>query len=440
MNVRIFITIVAMLLANVTFANDIFKSSSLRYSGTYREIPRDYFGIHFHRLVLSPGEKAIQTVWPPFNFGMVRLWDSRTRWADIEPQRGNWQFSRTDYYVNEATERNVKVLYTLGSTPRWASARPDEPCSYGMGCAAEPSSFEYWRQYVQTVVRRYRGRICCYELWNEPDFSGPPKDPSRSGGFYTGSASQMVEMARIASQVIREEDPNAMLLSPGFVNGINNRLEPFLAAGGQNYIQGVAYHFYVGNDESRLLRDIKTIRSLMTKYGVGNLPLWNTETGIEVYEPGEPLPPSYKVRITREEGAALMTRQIVLGAFAGLDHYSYYTWDNDKSGMVDRAGNFRPARDSMLLIQRWLLGAKLSYCEIDTARFTLCWGEKDSNPFAIIWTASHSDKLELPVPDGLVVTSRQEAVPRWISAEKAQLANNKMVATANPAFYQFLRK
>ena len=402
-------------------------------------VDRDFFGIHFHRLQLLPNELAVPTVWPPFDFGILRLWDSRTRWADIEPAQGDWRFDRLDYYVNEALARNVKVLYTLGSTPKWASARPDEPCSYyPNGCSAEPLSLEYWRVYVRVMARRYRGKICCYEVWNEPDFSGPPKPP-KHWGFYTGSVADMVEMTRIARQILREEDPNAILFSPAFVNGPLNRLDKFLAAGGRDHVQGIAYHFYAWNDESRMLREIEAVRTVLEKHGLTHLPLWSTEAGVEVYEPNEQLPPGIKTRITREEAAAMMVRQIVLAAFARLDKYFYFAWDSDQSGMVDRAGRPHPSRDAMLLTLRWLRGARLDRCEIQGGRPTLCWGEKDGKPFAIVWNPVGSDTLELPVPKGLRIVGRQFAVPRWIAAMQDTVGIDIMSATPNPALYTFER-
>ncbi len=413
------------------------KKLTPNQSGT---LGAEYFGIHFHRLQLSPGEQAIPTVWPPLKFGYLRLWDSRTRWADIQPAADVWHFGRLDHYVNEANARGVKVLYTLGSTPRWASARPDEPCSYyPYGCSAEPRSMEDWREYVRVVARRYRGKICCYEVWNEPDFSGPPEDPNKKGGFYTGSVADMVEMTRIARQVLRKEDPDAILFSPAIVNGPLNRLDKFLAAGGREYIQGIAYHFYAWNDENRMLREIDAVRAVMRKHGVAHLPLWSTEAGVEVYELNKPLPPGIKTRINREEAAAMMVRQIVLAAFSGLDKYFYYAWDNDISGMVDRAGNQHPSRDAMLLLQRWLLGAKLDRCEIQDRRPTLCWGEKDAKPFAIVWNPTSPDFVEVPVPKELRITGRQVAVPRWIAATQGAVGADSMLATPNPAFYTFER-
>lgn len=210
---------------------------------------------------------------------------------------------------------------------------------------------------MRVVARRYRGKICCYEVWNDPDFSGPPKDPKKRGGFYTGSVADTVEMARIARQ--------------------------------------------------------------------------------EVYAPSEPLPPGNKSRITREEAAAMTVRQIVLAAFAGLEKYFYYSWDGEIQGMVDAAGRPYPSRDAIVL-QRWLLGARLDHWMIQDGRPTLCSGEKDANPFTIVWNPTTAALIEVPVPKGLCITGRQVAVPRWIGATQVAADIGNMLATP-PAFYKFER-
>jgi hypothetical protein len=229
-----------------------------------------------------------------------------------------------------------------------------------------------------------------------------------------------------------------MLLTPGFVNG-PDRLDLFLSAGGGKHVQGIAYHFYAWNDENRMLREIEAVRALMQKHGLQGLPLWSTETGVEVHEPNNFLKRAFESRITREEAAAMMVRQIVLNAFAGIGKYFYYAWDNEFSGMVDRAGRFHPSRDAMLLAQRWLLGAKPDRCDIEDGRPTVCWGEKDAKPFAIVWNPKNSGSVDVPLPKGLRIASRQAAVPRWIAATQDAAGAEKMLATPNPAFYTFER-
>ena len=109
-----------------------------------------------------------------------------------------------DYLVGEAQKRGVKVTYTLGMTPQWAAARPNDWSVYGSGSSSEPQNMEDWRNYVRTVATRYKGKIHHYELWNEADYHG----------FYTGSVDTMVELAKQAYKIIKEIDPNAIVLTP----------------------------------------------------------------------------------------------------------------------------------------------------------------------------------------------------------------------------------
>lgn len=361
-----------------------------------------YFGTHFHRLVLNPGEKNLLTHWPASGIGAVRLWDSGTLWSEIAVQPGQWKFDRIDTYVEQATAHNAAVLYVLGGTPRWASARRDEKCPYGLGCAAEPVRMAHWEEYVRRVVQRYRGRIKAYELWNEPNFSDIPRDRNASG-FYTGSVAQMVEMARIARKVLDENDPDAVLSTPGFVNG-SDRLELFLEAGGKQYIQAVAYHFYSGNSEA-FARQLVEVRAIMERQGIEKLPLWNTETGVEVNLPGTPEPAGTKP-LTFHEAASRFAQFLVLGSAAGLEHFYHYAWDNPRSGMLTQSGERLPNQDSYEKVQAWLLGAKMQGCKKVSPHAVLCAGERAGSRFAIAWADSVGPYF-LPAPSGWAATSME---------------------------------
>jgi hypothetical protein len=340
-----------------------------------------YFGTHFHRLVLNPGEKNLQTIWPKSTVGAVRLWDSGTLWSEIAIQPGQWKYDRIDAYVEQATKHHADILYTLGGTPRWASARPEEKCPYGMGCAAEPVKMAHWEEYVRRVVQRYRGRIKAYELWNEPKFSDIPRDRN-SAGFYTGSIASMVEMARIARKVLDENDPAALLSTPGFVNG-PDRLELFLAAGGKKYVQAISYHLYAA-DSDRFVSQIIEVRNIMKRQGLENLPLWNTETGVEVKPPGSFIPADAQA-LTYIEAADQFAQFLVLGAAAGVEHFYHYAWDNERSGMMNRLGEALPNQFAFDKVQAWLLDAKMLGCKKILPHAVMCVGERAGANFAIAW-------------------------------------------------------
>lgn len=386
----IFVLSIFLLLTHFAVA-DIFNDASVVSD---KAIIPTYFGIHFGSKIM-PGQTTLRAQWPPFSFGTVRLWDTYTRWGDVTPRAGEWNFDRIDAYLALAQPRHAEVLYTLGSTPRWASARPDEPCSYGKGCSAEPVTMAHWEEYVRRLAQRYRGQIYAYELWNEPNFSDNFPASVQSSGFYSGSLAQMIEMARIARKVLDEVDPKALLSSPGIVNA-PILLNQFLAAGGKQYIQAVSYHFYSGNAE-HFARQVFEVRSIMKRHGVGHLPLWNTETGVEIQADGFPL--SGIATRTHEEAAARMAQMLILGAATGIERFYYYAWENTRSGLVTETGQHLPGYEAMEKIQKWLLGARLNGCASFETGAVRCDGVRAGQFFIVAW-ADRAQERALVLPAG----------------------------------------
>ena len=376
-----------------------------------RVITPAYFGVHFHRLAVRPHDKAVPTEWPDLQFGTVRVWDSGSAWFNVAQRPGEWNFAVLDAYVDTARARKATVLYTFGLTPRWASARRDEQCSYGQGCAAEPVRIAHWEEYVRRVAQRYGNRIFAYELWNEPKFSDIPRDRG-ARAFYSGSVDMMVELARVARKTLDEAAPEAALCTPGFVNG-PDRLDMFLAAGGKNYVQAVCYHFYSLNSE-HFLRQILEVRAVMKRHGLEHLPLWNTETGAEIHAVSEPS--KGIVARTREQAIVQLSQWLILGAAAGLDRFDYYAWDNYNSGVVSRSGVRLFGYEEIRRVQTWLIGARLSGCA-SMDGVIACQGEREEKRFMLAWSEK-SGKRTVNAPRGWRI-SRVEPLygePPWSSS------------------------
>ena len=388
-------------------------------------VSKAYFGAHFHRLLppagAAPGRADIATEWVDGAVGSLRLWDSGTRWGDVAPSAGAWAFERMDGYVASAESRGASVLYTLGSTPRWASARPDEPGPYGPGCAAEPLRLAHWEEYVSRVAQRYRGRIQAYELWNEPHFSDHALDRQHPG-FFSGSVAQMVELARSARRVLDHVDPAALLTTPGFVNG-PHRLELFLRGGGAELVQVVAYHFYAA-DALQFTQQVAAVRSVMGQRGVAHLPLWNTECGVETYGDSDPLPTGVKERLTEAGAAAKMAQFLILGAALDLQRFFYYAWDNDRSGMVDRQGVRRPRFEAMLRVQQWLSGVRSFGIEAGDRTAASIAGARGAERFVFAWSDT-ARTGRISIPPGWTMSSCESllvgVLPAWpVSARDAR--------------------
>lgn len=382
-----------------------------------RVVDARYFATHLHRLVAVAEPQARATPWPGGQIGALRLWDSSTRWADLEPSRGAFAFDRLDAYVAEAQSQGASLLMVLGSPPRWAAARPDEPGPYGPGSAAEPASMADWERYVAALAQRYKGRIEAYELWNEPYFSDLPADRGHPSAFFTGSVATMVELARRTRAVLARDDPQARLLTPGFVGGVE-RLDRFLNAGGGCCVDGVAYHFYA-DDEREFIKLHRAVRAVMARHGISRLPLYNTESG---FAADDAHGPHAGTSLDRTTAAALLARSMVLGAFLGIDRFYQYAWDNGRSGML-QPGSLAPTASAaaFVAVRRWLLGTTLRACRLGSDGVVRCEGSRGANQLLIAWQASAArpGMIRLPASARPVSIDYAPALRRPIDAPAA---------------------
>ena len=73
-------------------------------------------------------------------------------WAQVEPDKGKWNFSRWDAVLDAAEQNGITILPILaGIQPKWGS-----PLTAHM---------DEWKNYITTVVNRYKGRIGIYEIF-----------------------------------------------------------------------------------------------------------------------------------------------------------------------------------------------------------------------------------------------------------------------------------
>jgi hypothetical protein len=203
------------------------KSFSTNTFSRISPVQKEFFGLIIHRA-------HITTRWPALAFGSLRLWDSYLKWMDIQPAPNTWNFDNFDRQVELAIGQGVEMIHTLGQTPTWATVTPAERHAYGLGSGGMPHDLANWRTYVAKVASRYRGKIAGYEIWNEPKYSEGGK--CKGTIFFCGSPEDLVKLTEIAYSAIKQADPNALVLSPGFTDGLHGvaRLDQYLAAeGGQ---------------------------------------------------------------------------------------------------------------------------------------------------------------------------------------------------------------
>jgi hypothetical protein len=85
-----------------------------------------------------------------------------------DPSSPHYVWGPTDRIVNLARQNGIKVLLTIsGPGPFWSSEQPRKCRGRGL-CAWKPNA-QVFGEFAAAVVKRYRGRIDWYSLYNEPN-------------------------------------------------------------------------------------------------------------------------------------------------------------------------------------------------------------------------------------------------------------------------------
>ncbi len=193
-------------------------------------------------------------------------------WSDIEHAgKGSFSWEAHDAAVEEAVSSGRRVFGTIAYTPRWARA--------GGGHNEPPLNSSDWSDFVYECVRRYRGRVSHWGMWNEPNL---PE-------FWAGSMQEYVHDILIpGARAVREADSSARVLGPE-LSGMNRLymlefLEYVLSSAG-SYIDIVTQHAY-GQPGSIFSFIDEEVLPVLDRHAPGR-EFWLTETGMRSDTAGE---------------------------------------------------------------------------------------------------------------------------------------------------------
>lgn len=218
-------------------------------------LPEDPYGVCAH---VSRNEPIEQTFKAMHDAGITWV---RTDfdWSPVEPSPGQWNFSRLDRLINTAQSEKINILPILNAAPSWATPAWKYPGP--------------WRTFVHTIVSHYSKNLRYWEIWNEPNNSGVWRD-SPNGGNYA-------RHLQCAFEEIRRIDPNLKVVYAGVAGVPLDFIENSFKAGAHRWFDVMNIHPYHCNGGPELLvGELRALRELMTRYGIGDKPIWITETGI----------------------------------------------------------------------------------------------------------------------------------------------------------------
>ena len=316
-----------------------FNDQPLKYKATFvvgdpvehRGSKNDFlFGIcsHTERLPESEQEQEIRAA-AATGATVLRMGDA---WASLEPKPGEWHWAKQDRLVELAEKYGLETQPILGYGPAHATSpelqaaqtdayRKHQADAWKITLFGPPEEAP-WRRYVSEMVRRYRGRIRLYEVWNEPDL-----------GFWRGTTDEYIRLLRIAHEELQNADPSALLLTGGFATVLDHQgrsknpdLQERVLSEASDAFDVHAFHQHGTFPEFQTAVDgeLKQIRSKMTT----PRPLYFNETAISSAYIGE------------RQQALTLVKKTVFAMARGAIGYTWYDLRNDGTDPVNMEHNY----------------------------------------------------------------------------------------------------
>lgn len=186
-------------------------------------------------------------------------------WDHVETAKGQFDWTDLDRVVAIAERLHLSLYGSIAYTPAWASG--------GTNRALPPRDRADYTSFVREVVRRYRGRIACLGVWNEPNLTQ----------FWAGTKAQyLADILVPGLTAIRQEAPEMVTCGPDLSSAGNERanwLVPILDAAAP-LLDVITHHQYDGGDTvAGRTAEIELLRDTLAAHGQAGKPIWISEIG-----------------------------------------------------------------------------------------------------------------------------------------------------------------
>jgi hypothetical protein len=360
------------------------------------------------------------TPFPSFPVSTFRFWDV-VYWSMIDSYEGQSNYTKMDSSIAIAQKNGVSdFIFTFGNVPAWASTNPTAPCPNGWGAGTcAPPNMDAFDSFATQLVQRYCGKVKYYEPWNEP--SNPE--------FWDGTNAQLLTIAQHTYQIAKNPancgctngvcspnggvNPNQVLLPPIAILTPADYawLDSYLASAGTSYPYAdiAAFHGYVwsGYVPEQVVTGVQSLKQILGKYGLSNLPLWNTEVSWQS-----------DTNDDDQNQVSWLMRYHATQAALGISRVVWYAYDNCTWGTLFSSplcsGTEGPANPVSQLtvagvgyatIEQWFTGASLTQCQQYQNGLWACELQRSGGNYEawMLWSSTGTS-ISVPVPGSFGLT------------------------------------
>ncbi|MDI9400749.1 MAG: hypothetical protein QM428_02300 [Verrucomicrobiota bacterium] len=181
----------------------------------------------------------------------------RLRWADVEPEPGQYQWGDYELNARLLQERGVQILGMYHDAPNWAKSHTRHL----------PGDLLAAHRFAKQLAQTFQGKMSAWEFWNEPDIA-----------FTSEGAWDFASAMKAAYLGFKAADPDMPVVLGGIAHSPLPAYTGILMENDLgNYMDIFAVHtYYPLHDFPGIMQNV---RKFMKKYEIAEMPLWFTENG-----------------------------------------------------------------------------------------------------------------------------------------------------------------
>ena len=285
---------------------------------------------------------------PAVPYGYLRLWDSAVSWADLNPSKGVYNWTKLQEALNSSIATGRQVMYVLGNTPAWAG--DGSPNS-------APKDLNDVYEFVKALCGLGGGRITGYEAWNEGNLQT----------FWKGTQEELAQVTKQVRRALTDcpNGGNVVAASTGtraegaFVTNYDAYLKELGKLGWP--IDGYSVHSYpsaTGGPTERL-DGVAQFKTMLAVNGAPVKPIYDSEVNYGLAGLGQ-----NHIDLDPQTASAYISRTFIDSVRYGIDYVFWFLWTpayynklgvqlNPTTGVENRAWS---------ITYDWLVGSRMQRC------------------------------------------------------------------------------
>lgn len=248
-------------------------------------------------------------------------------WSRIEPRPGEFHWDDYDRLVEVANRNGITVYAIVGYWTSWSRDYT-------------PEGVDQYVAYLRQLVRRYKGRIRQWEIWNEPNIF-----------FWQGPKELYAEMLKKSYAAVKEEDSEAQVLGLSTA-GIDATFIARMLELGTPFDILTIHPYRRQFDDAAFIADLRRVSDQVRQPDGTRRPVWLTEMGWATHVPHHVLRQDFEA-VTPRTQAELIARTYLCSIVSGVEPRTFwYNFRNDgedpfyfehSMGILHRDGRPKPA-------------------------------------------------------------------------------------------------